>query len=311
MRSMTGYGRAQSRDGSEVVVRAVNGRYLELRAHLPKEYLFLEASIKEIVGAYCSRGTVDIFFSPSSELLDQKLVVNLELAKKWHKAMEKVASACGISSESVNVERLIASSGVVHFVPEARKLKRNKVAVLALVRQASEQCLNERKREGTKLKSALLDILSDLETSVGRIRQFVAEHPERIRGRTEVKLKRILDQSSGRSGLAANDGLNDRLHDRIVQEVALLADRSDVSEELERLQTHIMAYRRLLKRSAVFSSPKQRPEGIGKRLEFYTQELLREVNTIGSKLAEIEVTEEVVNAKSFIEKLREQVQNVE
>lgn len=292
MKSMTGFGGAKGVTSSsylEINIRSVNGRFLESRVHLPRELGAVESDVKKTLNLYFHRGSVDVFISRKSrgEKSNLKLFLHEEMAEAWTKASERLAEMKGYS-EKLDLETLLQLPEVVGFEEEASNIEEDATQVRELVRAACEACQVERLREGEALKNELLSILDRLDIAVGEMNTLRAEVNKQLKEKMEARLKVRWSELE----------LDPQ---RFQQELALLWDKADITEEMGRLKEHLIHYRRLL----------QSGEGQGKKLDFYTQELLREVNTVGSKSPLAQLTHIVVTAKTEIEKLREQVQNIE
>ncbi len=292
MKSMTGYGLGKSQSPVsqiEVSLRTVNGRFLETRFHLPREFIPFESDLKKILEKYFSRGTMDIFVSRRTKPTAKSGAVqlNLEIAKSYHQSMKKLAKALGMKDQ-FHVE-------IIARLPEVIKLEEGhdvspseKKALLTAAEAACKACFEERKREGKSVKQDLEKVLTSLEKEISDIQSVREEANKNLLERFESRVKAKLTTVEFDSA-------------RLSQEIVIQLEKSDINEELARLKEHLRNYRELLKGD----------EAQGKKLDFYTQELLREVNTIGSKSSVARLTQIVVEAKTLIERLREQVQNVE
>lgn len=287
--SMTGYGssRASGPDVEvEVSLRALNGRFLEIRCHLPREYGPLERDLKKIISSSIVRGTVDVYVQ--RRLVSQSapdLIVNTAAAKKWVKAAGQLAKAVGKTSE-IDLNLLYSQPEVMSW--RNREIPALEVKqVITATQKALKACDEERRREGKAaakhldgLIQQLIKLTAEMETMAGRARAELGQ-------RLEERLKK--------------SPMTEKIEpSRLTQELALYVDRADVEEELHRLKQHLGQCRQIL-------SGKEAP---GKKLDFYVQELHREVNTIGSKSPLTEMTQAVVEAKALIEQIKEQVQNI-
>lgn len=288
---MTGFGRTMSRKPNqvelEVSIRAVNGRYLEIRLHLPREYAGMESDLKAVIGKRFSRGTLDVYVNRGKSDTIAAIAVNTELAKKWLEGYQKLGKALKLKAEP-SLELLTRVPDVMKIEDRSEANDAEKKLLKKLVADAAEACDQERIREGKALTADLQGLCLNLEK--------LSESMFTMRAEANAELdKRLRDrlQKLGFKGLVDDH--------RIAQEVMMQLDRADISEELTRLREHVKAYRQLLK--------SDQPEG--KKLDFYAQELLREVNTIGSKSQVASLTSLVVDAKTIVEKIREQVQNAE
>jgi len=273
----------------DVSLRAVNGRFLETRFHLPREFVGIESDLKKIIGKYFERGTLDIFVSrrlkPSAQ--SSELVVNKDLAKKYFSAYKQLAKDLKIQTQ-FHVETIARLPEVIKMEDVGEVSGAEKKALIQAFEKACVACDGERKREGKSVKADLDDILSKLDKEIEEIQSVREEVNQNLLSRFEQKIKARL------TGVEIDSA-------RLSQEVVLQIEKSDINEELTRLREHLKNYRQLFASS----------EAQGKKLDFYTQELLREVNTIGSKSSVSKLTHIVVQAKTLIERLREQVQNIE
>jgi uncharacterized protein (TIGR00255 family) len=292
MKSMTGYGlgKAQSENSIiEVSLRAVNGRYFEPRFHIPKEFIPFEIEVKKLLQENFSRGTIDIFISrrvkPGVSI--QNVSLNLSLTKKYLHAYKTLAKTLKIKPQ-VHLDSFARLPEVMSLDDTFEVGGDEKKSLLQAIKKAIEDCTKERQREGKSLRHDLESLLECLEKEVSSIEAVREEANQNLLSRFEQKIKARLQGS-------------DIDPARLSQEIVIQVERSDINEEVTRLREHIKNYKNLFSAS----------EPIGKKLDFYTQELLREVNTIGSKSSLSKLTEKVVESKTLIERLREQVQNVE
>lgn len=292
MKSMTGYGtaRVQSKDVTvEVSIRAVNGRFLEPRFHLPREFVAFESDLKRILSQTLLRGTVDIFVSRrvKNSASKAQMSINDALAKKYLTAYKHLSKELAVPFQ-VHLE-VIARLPEVIKVEETYELFSGEEKILKKAfTEACKRCDSERAREGKALRKDLEKLLGALDKDVKIIND--------LRGEANVQLQEKFEQKI-RSRLKGNEIDPARLS----QEIVMQLEKADINEEISRLTEHIKNYRQLVS--------SQQAEG--KKLDFYTQELLREVNTIGSKSQVAKITQAVVEAKTLIERLREQVQNVQ
>jgi uncharacterized protein (TIGR00255 family) len=292
MKSMTGFGGAQAQSPKsqiEVSLRAVNGRFLETRFHLPREFHPFESDLKKILSKYILRGTLDIFVSRrvKNTAGQMQVVVNEDLARQYHDAAKSLAKQLKLTA-ATHVESLLRLPEVLKVETEVTVSAGEKKALLQAFEGACKACDQERKREGKSLVADMEKLLTGLDTQVRQIQEVREEANAGLMQKFEQKIK------SRMAGLEVDST-------RLSQEVVLQIDRTDINEEVTRLREHLKNYRKLL----------ESHEPQGKKLDFYTQELLREVNTIGSKSSLSKLTQIVVDAKTNIERIREQVQNIE
>lgn len=296
MKSMTGYGlcRAQTNEVSlEISIRAVNGRFFETRFHLPKPYFIFESDLKKRLGVYALRGTVDIYISRKLKASHStgKVVINTRLAQEYLKSFKKLAKDLKLN-DAIRFDLISRQTDVI-LMEEVDSLNPQEVALL---KKAFEVALkkfeSEKIREGAALKKDLSKNLKDLQKHVTKISKLRDDANKYLQEKFEAKIKaRLPKEVVGQSV----DPL------RISQEIVIQLEKADINEELIRLTEHLKNFEKLIEGAVVE----------GKKLDFYTQELLREVNTIGSKSQVAGITESVVEAKTLIERIREQVQNIE
>ena len=290
MRSMTGCGSGRvQKDGWEVTVdlKTVNHRFLDISLRLPRTLSFLEQTVRDRVGKQISRGHVDAFLTVKR--LDASAVqvdCDPELAKLYREAAEKIAEKTGAPND-LTVSALMKMDGVVTITENEMDQDTVADACEEAADLAAAQVVRMREQEGMHLREDLLTHLTESET----IRQKILERAPLVvseyRARLEARLAALF-----------SDGVDPQ---RIAQEVALTADRCAIDEELARLDSHIRQMNRYLD-----------SEGeIGKKMDFLIQEMNREANTIGSKASDASIARCVVDLKSEIEKMREQIQNVE
>jgi uncharacterized protein (TIGR00255 family) len=289
---MTGFGAASSPvPGGRVVVevRSVNARFLEMRIAVPREHQNLETDLRQVVQRRIERGRVDVAVRREGRGARRARVeVDLALAREVAAAWRRVGRELRLAGELDLAFLRSAGGDVVRTSDEGPDLAREAPAIRRTLRNALDAHERERRREGKNLER-------DMRARVRRLVQL------RTRCAALAAQKRSVLASRLQARVA--DLLGDRAvePDRLVPEVAIALDRSDVSEELARLESHLSALAGLLVAKGE----------VGKRIEFLLQEILREVNTVGSKANHLPVTQAVLEAKGEIEKLKEQVANVE
>lgn len=292
---MTGYGHSQIKMAGvqiEITVKTVNARYLDIKTHLPKKYLPFESEIIKIAREYLRRGHCDIYVQrsemSSSESLD--IFLQVDVAQKWMKQMSSVLKTLKVKAP-ITVQDLLSIPQFVQIKENNSTSAQEKKSFFKELEQVFKKCSAERLREGQQLAKQCLSYVESLNGESEKIqalrKDFVASAQENL----EKKLNTILANVGG--GVDSS---------RLLQEVAILIERSDIEEEVVRLTEHLSHVRKLLS---------DKKEAVGKKLDFYAQELLREVNTMGSKCASSKITQHIVTAKNTIEQLREQIQNLE
>lgn len=296
IRSMTGYGRAEGRHkGTPIVVevRSVNHRYCEVVARLPRALQGQDERVRGIVQANLSRGRIDVTITYNGERDPGRgLMLDLTLARRYLTLLTDLRRKLKL----VGSPDVALVAGFPNVIKPAELAIEDRGAVQSVERvltRALKAVAGMRVHEGRALERDLSARVDEIERHLATIRRrlpdIIQEYSERLRGR----VTRLLE--------GMGEG-KDRIEpSRFAQEVAVLADRSDVSEELTRLDSHLGQFRGFLRKS----------EPVGRSLDFLLQEINREITTIGSKAGDVAVTQEIVAVKTELEKVREQVQNVE
>ncbi|MCB0356029.1 MAG: YicC family protein [Bdellovibrionales bacterium] len=288
MKSMTGFGHSSYQSKNlelDINLRAVNGRFFEVRLHLPKEYLFLENKIKKLISQKLHRGTLDLYvhrraFYPGH----QELKVEASMAKSWMKSLKSLGKETGLKFE-IDLLQLAQLPGVATTLESFKVPVAEQKLLFSTINKAIEVCLHERRREGQSVKKELTKHLVQL----SKARQGMQKVREQANSELTKKYKEKLTKWSHYD------------ENRLSHEIASIIDKADINEEISRLGEHIKSCKLLM----------EMKKPVGKKLDFYSQEILREINTVGSKSQIAKLTEAVVEAKSIIERFREQVQNVE
>jgi uncharacterized protein (TIGR00255 family) len=293
MKSMTGFGRAAATlaDGTEatVIVKGVNHRFLDLAVKLRDEYASAEPAIRKAVGKVVSRGHVDVLVRTTrAPGASGTARIDMEAAEKYAKDWREDSSKRGLPAD-LTARDLLALPGVVRTddaggVPDSTF----EDSLVLLIEKALLEFDETRAREGASLLLTFKEILQRIESGVAHLDAARAGISERIQAALHERITKLA------AGVALDES-------RLVQEVALLADRADITEEIDRLKTHLAEVQRLV----------SSPGPVGRRLDHLIQELHREVNTSGSKVREAGATRLVLDLKSDLEAFKEQVQNVE
>ena len=289
--SMTGYGRAeQVLNGRDITVelRSVNSRFFEYSSRIPRTCAFMEDKLKKLVAARVSRGKVELNLSIQNvTAADTVVQVNWQLAESYKNAFQAMADRMDLKND--------ATVGMIARFPDVQTQTAAPTDPDALwadveqvAGQAVEAFLAMRAAEGEKLRADVEGRLTTIETLVGQIEQNSAGRVQAYTERLYARLKEILEDRSIDEA-------------RLVTEAAIFADKTAIDEETVRLHSHVAQYRAILALD----------EPVGRKLDFLTQELNRESNTIGSKCQDVSITRLVVELKSEIEKIREQIQNIE
>lgn len=291
LKSMTGYGRSQLMDEEmkiTVEIKSVNHRFLEPFVKLPRKYSLLEERIKDLLRKDLHRGRVDIWVG--IEELSSKsgvLKVDKKLAIDYYKTLRELAKLTGISEE-ITVYELSCMEGVISLQEQEADLDAIWEKISLPFNEALEQLAYMRSQEGLRLGEELLnrtallaDIMADIEVRVPQVAKV-------YRTRLEDRITSLAN------GIDVDPN-------RLATEVAIFAEKSDLTEEIVRFKSHLSQLKESINSQ----------EAVGRKMDFLMQELNREINTIGSKSPDLIVSQKVVEAKAEIEKMREQVQNVE
>ena len=291
LRSMTGYGKATAVLPSkeiEIEVKSVNHRYLDLNYRMPKYLSFLEERIRGIVSEYTTRGKMDIAINiKTGEESNKTVVVDKELAAQYMQAFREIAEITGLE-EDISITRFMNTDvmRIEHAEQDNEELWHEIEPVL---REAFSQYNVLRAAEGERLKA---DILSKTDEILGYVAQIEVISPETVKAYRERLYNKVRDVVSTMVEIDES---------RILTEIAIYTDKTCVDEEIVRLKSHVEAVRKMFSEGGA----------IGKKLDFIIQEMNRETNTIGSKANELKIAEIVIEVKNTIEKIREQIQNLE
>ncbi|MCI8283924.1 MAG: YicC family protein [Firmicutes bacterium] len=293
IKSMTGFGRGEYSDEKRSVIaeiKSVNHRYCDISVRMPRRYSFAEEKIKNTVKQTVSRGKVEVSIIVDNIGADEiNINLNKELAKQYMENLVSLRDTFGMNDE-ITLEYIASLPDVLKVIPEIENEDEMSGILCRTVKAAAEKHDEMRKTEGEKLAE---DILMRSGLIENMVKEIEVRSPEVVKAYTEKLKERIADLIGG-STVATEE--------RILLEAAVFADKANVTEETVRLASHISQLRNIVKESA-------QPDG--KKLDFLVQEMNREANTIGSKANDIEITNRVLDIKSEIEKIREQVQNLE
>lgn len=291
IKSMTGYGRARAViNGREIIaeIRSVNHKFFESSIKLGRAYTFLEPELKQMLKEKISRGKIELSLTVYNlDTPDAEVTVNLSAARNYINAAREAATGLGLEDDLALTDlfRIPDAFTVIKSESGEEQLKED---IFAVVREAVDKFIEMRTTEGESLKADVLEKAQNIERMTALVEQYYPESVTAYRTRLYEKLKEILSD-------------NNIDEQRILTEAAIFAEKVAVDEETVRLHSHIAQLRRMLDSDGE----------IGRKLDFLVQEMNRETNTIGSKSADIRITELVVDMKSEIEKIREQIQNIE
>ena len=291
LRSMTGYGRSQQTiDGFNITLelKSVNHRYFEFNTRLARNYNFLEEKLKSFFSDTISRGKVECsVMIESVEEADAVITVNHPLVKSYMQAYEELRTQYNLQND-ITVSSLSKVPDIFSIRKQEADEERIWAAVSTVAAAALANFTAMREREGVKLKD---DVSSRLDTIIGCVEFIEERSPETVREYNEKLLARLRE-------LLGDTTVDEQ---RLLTEAAIFADKIAVAEETVRLRSHISQLRSFLENDGP----------IGKKMDFLVQELNREANTIGSKCQDVELARKVVDIKAEIEKIREQIQNIE
>ena len=291
VKSMTGYGRAEDTlNGCTITVelRSVNNRYLDCNVRMPRLYLFAEETIKSRVQNTISRGKVDVFVTLDSTGGEQVQVsVNQPLADGYYAALKELAERYGLSKD-ISVSLLSRFPDVLLAEKAEEDVEQRAQDICSVLDRALADFDQMRTREGARLEADVLSRAARIEELVSLVEERSPQTVAEYRAKLEARMNEVL----------SNTQLDPA---RILTEAAIFADKVAVDEETVRLRSHIGQLRHMLEQGGA----------TGRKLDFLIQEFNREANTIGSKCSDIDIARHVVDIKAEIEKIREQVQNIE
>ncbi|HVP72984.1 MAG TPA: YicC/YloC family endoribonuclease [Phycisphaerales bacterium] len=297
IRSMTGFGEATSQvDGVHfaVEIRSVNNRYFKTQIRLPDELAGLEAELESAVAKRLSRGSIIVTVRFSDTSASAAAVINTNAVESYLRQLQAVLASNGLDRESLRIDvgALLNLPGVVISDGGQERLQQARAALMKLADEACSRLLAMRQREGRMLLEELHKHARSIDTHLVVVKQrvpvTVGLYQERLRQRM--------------AALLAESGASVREED-LLREVAIYAERTDIAEEVARLEGHLQQYREII--GATNDEPS------GRTLDFLSQELLREANTIASKCLDVEISRRIVEIKGAIDRIKEQVQNVE
>ena len=292
IKSMTGYGRARQelhKRDITVEVRSVNNRYLDCAVKMPRMYTFAEDAVKKHVQQAMSRGKVDVFITVDATAADvSKVAVNGDLAAQYAAALRELAAVCGAESYQPSPETLARFPDVLTVTKEDEDLETVSADLCAVLDQALDAYNAMRAVEGKKLAEDIAGRLDAIERYTGQVEARSPETVAEYRAKLTARMEEVLQSTT----------IDPQ---RILMEAAIYADKVAVDEETVRLRSHVAQLRTML----------ESDEPMGRKMDFLIQEVNRESNTIGSKCNDVAIAEIVVGLKAEVEKMREQVQNVE
>ncbi len=290
--SMTAFGRGEHSVNASswtVEIRSVNHRFCDVRIKMPRQYSVLEEKIKKEVTAFYTRGHIEVLVTPPTYGEDAKnLILNMPLARQYRNCLRELKKEFSLPTNESELALIVNYPNVITAGEQEEDLDEVWLSLSSALHQALDLADDMREREGASLKKDLLERLDFLHTTKGNIEK---EIPRLTTAKQQALQERISTLASG----------VDVDPNRLAQEIAIIADKADVTEELVRLSSHIDQFRHFL----------EKQEPVGRRLDFLSQEFLREINTMASKISDAGIAHLSVELKNEVEKMREQVQNLE
>jgi uncharacterized protein (TIGR00255 family) len=289
---MTGYGRGEAaKDGFKFTVElnSINRKQSDISINLPKELVELEPRIRDEINAHLSRGRINVVvaFHRSSAKAEEQVELDMALAKAYHRAIQKLQKEMKLNGP-LTLDTILRAPGVMKLAEASMDAESVWPSVESALRKAITGLVRMREKEGRFLANDLTERLNLLEGGLGLITKSAPEIVTRYREQLHSRVKEA--------------GIDVPMDDeRLVKEVVFFADRCDISEEITRLSSHLKQFRDGLRSN----------EPVGRTLDFLAQEMGREINTIGSKANAAEISQQVVKMKAELEKIREQIQNIE
>lgn len=290
--SMTGYGKGEHNDGKRIItaeIKTINNRYCDINIKTPRHLRFFEDNIRKILKNSVQRGRIDVYINIDylSES-DTVIVPNLCLAKQYKNAIDEIKGELGINS-NVSLDTIIRFQDVLVAKEDTEDEEELRVCVEASMNNAVENLVNMRALEGEQLKA-------DIRSSMDKILELmdgIAKNSETLvtdyKAKFETRIKELLGSS------------HELDENRLYNEIVIYADKSDINEEIVRFKSHMCQLGSVLDEGGP----------VGRKLDFIIQESNREINTIGSKIGNLEIIQMVIEIKNLLEKIREQIQNIE
>jgi uncharacterized protein (TIGR00255 family) len=290
--SMTGFGRAECQDADysyKAEIRSVNNRFIDITTRLPKAFMGIELPLKKLIKSHCARGSINItvtIINSNDTAGEWEIKPNLALATQYVKALKEIQTSLGLEG-NIHLDSLVGFRDVMKVEPVSVDTAKESL-LFSMVESAITSLKKMREEEGTYLKQDLVERINSIKKYLAQLERRQPEVIQEYKARLKEKIKLL------------NDGI-DMDDTRLAEETAILADRCDITEEITRLSSHLNQFTKLFEST----------EPVGRKLEFITQEINREINTIGSKSNDTQLANMVIEMKSSLEKIREQLQNIE
>lgn len=291
VKSMTGFGRGETEKDGRIwtsEIRCVNNRFLDINIKLPRSYVSLEETIRKKIGESHQRGRVDVFLNVQGDFSDlDEIIVNTDLALRFRQALAEVAEKLQLE-DNTTLSQIASYPDVIVRKQQTEDLDIVWQYISAAIEEALDNCEKMRQAEGVALLEDLEQRLHNFTENIEKIAAIIPDLVSRREQSLRERLEKLLPQ-------VEIDPL------RIHQEIAIMADKTDVTEEIVRLRSHLKQFENIMAEDGI----------VGRKLDFLIQELLREVNTLASKINDAETAHLTIDLKSELEKIREQVQNIE
>lgn len=288
---MTGFGRAEGETSLgrvSVESRSVNHRYCDISIKLPKRLVPFEARMKEIIRSQVSRGRIDVSLRLDSTGEDKiQFTVDLHLGSQYYKALQSLKEALGLKDD-ITLQLLAGAKDLIQAKEESGDIEPYWLEIVPILKQTLQNMDSMKRQEGESLTQDLRQRLEQIARQLETIKQQFPSHLKAYQNQLRERLQALLEGADVDSF-------------RFQQEVAFLAERTDITEEIVRAESHIAQFAALL----------EGKEAVGRKMDFLLQEIHREVNTISAKANDAEISQRIVEIKSELEKIREQAQNIE
>ncbi|OIJ09845.1 YicC family protein [Anaerobacillus arseniciselenatis] len=292
--SMTGYGQSFIENENyriNVEMKSVNHRFSEVTIRMPRQFLFLEDRLKKSINQFVQRGKVDVFLTIEGEgLVERTLQVDWDLLKEFYLTHERAQEKLAVTQQ-LNLEKLLLHPDVVTVLEKDNQSETLVELIASATKKATEELLKMRQKEGSALAVDLTQRLKKLGAVVANVEEHTPGVIEAYQQRLLKRMEELLDEK-----LEVEES-------RVLTEVAIFSDKANIDEELTRLKSHLEQF--------MFIIEQHESGAVGRKLDFLVQEMNREVNTVGSKSNDIYINKQVVELKAELEKIKEQVQNIE
>lgn len=292
IRSMTGYGKGEYNDGKRCFIteiKTVNNRYSDVIIKIPKHLRFFEENIRKIIRKNISRGRVEVYITIEYyNELEMEIIPNIELAKSYNRAINEIREVLNIDKEPV-IDTILKLQDVLTMKKKEENENELSISLENATNNAIDKLIAMRAREGNELKKDIVEKVSEIDKLIDEIEKHSQNLVKEYKEKLELRVKEFLNEKY------------DLDENRLYNEIIFYADKSDINEEIVRLRSHVDQINQTLENGGV----------IGRKLDFIIQEANREINTIGSKVGNLNITKFVVEIKNLLEKIREQIQNIE